>query len=493
MSRPLLCVTVTGRTSAELKARRDAVPPETDLVEIRLDTAIDPDVATVLADRQRRVILTCRPKWEGGWFAGSEEERHRILSKALALGADYVDIEWRAGFDDLVSARGGHGIVLSMHDFSAVPEDLAARFQSMRATGAEVVKLAVTAGRLCDTLPLLELGRRGARYAPTVVIAMGDPGIATRVLAARFGSCWTYAGEGVAPGQLSAERLLREYSFRRITEHTEIYGVVGSPVMHSVSPAMHNAAFKSELIDAVYLPFAAADVDDFLLFASACGLRGASVTVPFKVEFFDRVDEPDAVSRRIGAVNTIRHREGRWQGTNTDVAGFLGPLRHRARLAGARAAILGAGGAARAVGAALVAEGSLVTIYGRNAARVEETARRIGAEAGAGPEPRGGWDLLINATPVGMTPNVDDTPYPSARFDGRLVYDLVYNPTRTRLLHEAEAAGCETIGGLDMLVAQAQQQAEWWTGHRPAESVLREAALHRLQAFQEERHENHVV
>lgn len=493
MSQPLLCVTVTGRTSAELRARRDAVPLETDLVEIRLDTAVDPDVAAVLADRQRRVIVTCRPKWEGGWFGGSEEERHRLLANAVTLGADYVDIEWRAGFDDVVASRGGHGIVLSMHDFSAVPEDLAARFQAMRATGAEVVKLAVTAGRLCDTLPLLELGRRGARYAPTVVIGMGDAGIATRVLAARFGSCWTYAGEGVAPGQLSANRLLREFSFRQITERTEIYGVVGSPVMHSVSPAMHNASFKSERIDAVYLPLAAADVDDFMQFASACAVQGASVTVPFKVELFDRVDDPDAVSRRVGAVNTIRYREGKWQGTNTDVAGFLGPLRSRARLVGARAAILGAGGAARAVGAALVAEGSRVTIYGRNAARVEETASRIGGDVGAGSEPRGGWDLLINATPVGMTPHVDQTPYPSARFDGRLVYDLVYNPTRTRLLREAEAAGCETIGGLDMLVAQAQQQAEWWTGHRPAEGVLRQAAIQRLQAFQEERHENHLV
>jgi 3-dehydroquinate dehydratase/shikimate dehydrogenase len=363
----------------------------------------------------------------------------------------------------------------------------------MRATGAEVVKLAVTASRLSDALPLLDLGRRGARYAPTIVIGMGDAGIATRVLAAHFGSRWTYAGQGIAPGQLSPQRLLGEFAFRQITDRTEVYGVVGSPVMHSVSPAMHNAAFRSERIDAIYLPLAAADVDDFLQFATACGLRGASVTVPFKVELFDRLDEPDAVSRRVGAVNTIRYRDGRWQGTNTDVAGFLGPLRGRVRLAGARVSVLGAGGAARAVGAALVAEGSRVTIFGRNQSRVAETARRVGAEIGDGVEPEGGWDLLINTTPLGMTPNVDATPFPSARFDGRLVYDLVYNPPRTRLLREAHAAGCDTIGGLDMLVAQAQEQSEWWTGHRPSHRVLRDAAEARLQAFQEESYENHVV
>jgi len=150
-------VTVTGATTAELRRKRDAVT-DADLVELRLDSVADPSAAAALAGRGRPAIVTCRPKWEGGSFAGSEEERRRILADALKLGAEYVDVEWRARFDDLIAASGGQRIVLSTHDFDGVPTDLAAQAQAMRSTGAEVVKIAVTAKQLSDCVPLLELG-----------------------------------------------------------------------------------------------------------------------------------------------------------------------------------------------------------------------------------------------------------------------------------------------------------------------------------------------
>src|SRR5262249_27326293 len=157
--RPLLCVTVTAPTTAELRLRRDAVCAG-DLVELRLDSVSDPDVAGALADRRRPVIVTCRSAWEGGWFDGSEEERRRLLSEALALGAEYVDVEWRARFDGLIAGAGGRRIVLSMHDFDGVPADLEAQAAAMCGTGAEVVKLAVLTRKLSDCVPLLEIGSR---------------------------------------------------------------------------------------------------------------------------------------------------------------------------------------------------------------------------------------------------------------------------------------------------------------------------------------------
>ncbi len=476
MPAPLLCVTVTAPTMAELRQRRDAVAGA-DLVELRLDSVSDPIVAGALAGRRCPVIVTCRPKWEGGHFAGSEGERRGILSEALDRGADYVDIEFKAGFDDLIRAHGGRRIVLSMHDFTGVPTDLADRVRAMRTQGADVIKVAVLTRNLSDCLPLLQIEGRTARYPATTIVGMGAAGLPTRILAAHFGSCWTYAGEGHELGQISPRRMLGEFGFRRISAQTDIYGIVGSPLTHTVSPAMHNAAFRAAGVNATYAPFVASSGDDFMTFARALRVKGASVTIPFKMDLFERVDEADAVSRRVGAVNTLRFDDARCWGTNTDVNGFLAPLRGLIDLSRTRAAILGAGGGARAVAVGLASGGASVAVYARNAGRAEQVARLVGGWAGTMLPPAGSWDLLVNATPLGTFPRIHETPFEQGVFDGRLVYDLVYNPQRTRFLSEAAAAGCATIGGLEMLVAQAQQQAECWIGRRPPARLMRDAAL----------------
>jgi 3-dehydroquinate dehydratase/shikimate dehydrogenase len=473
-----LCATVTANTMAELRTRRDQVG-DADLVELRLDTVSDPSAAAALAGRRTPVIITCRPKSEGGHFQGSEEERRRILADAITLGAEYVDIEWNGSCADLIAQTGGRRIVLSHHDFEGTPADVHDKAQAMLSSGAEVVKLATTAHRLADCLTLRAIGQQ--TRVPMVLIAMGDAGLATRILASWFGSSWTYAGDSVAPGQIEVGRMHQEFRFRRIGSRTAIYGVVGKPVTHSVSPAMHNAAFRAANLDAVYLPLAAADYDDFIAFAAALNLAGASVTAPFKVMAFEQADECDPVSRRIQSVNTLRRVGTKWLGCNTDVAGFLSPLDSATKPAGKRTTILGAGGAARSVAVALAAAGAKVTISARRPEQAHAIAALTGATIGDWPPPAGSWDLLVNATPVGTTPNVEQSPLPDGHpLDGELVYDLVYNPPQTRLLRDAAVAGCRTIGGLDMLVAQAQAQFEWWTDQRPADRVMRDAAAARL-------------
>jgi 3-dehydroquinate dehydratase/shikimate dehydrogenase len=484
----LLCVTVTAPTMAELRRKRDEVV-DADMVELRLDSVSDPDVAGALSGRRLPAIVTCRPTWEGGQFRGSEDERRSLLREALAQGAEYVDVEWKANFTDIVAQDRGR-VVLSMHDFDGVPHDLVEQARAMRSTGAGIVKLAVKTTRLSDCLPLLDLGVQIGRDG-AVLIGMGECGLATRVLAKRFGSRWTYAGNERQVGQLTAGEMLELYRFPSLTKRTEVYGLVGSPLTHSASPSMHNAAFKSVGLDAVYLPFPAADADDFVTFGRALGVRGASVTIPFKVALRDRVDEADAVARRIGAINTIREIEGRWIGGNTDAAAFLRPLRDRVPLSGMRVAVLGAGGSARAVVAALGGTDARVSVHARDRARAEELAMTAAASVGPLPPEPGSWDLLVNCTPVGMFPDVDATPVEAAALLGRYVYDLIYNPTTTRLLREAAAAGCQTIGGLEMLLGQATEQFEWWTGVKPPAGVMREAALKRLAEFM--RNENHVV
>ncbi len=487
MPKPLLCVTVTAATTAELRTRRDAVD-DADLIELRLDSVSDPSVPGALAGRRRPAIITCRPSWEGGGFSGAEEDRKRLLAEALALGAEYVDVEWRASFDDLIAGAAGRRIVLSSHDFDAVPVDFAARLHAMRSTGAEVVKIAAAMTSLSDCLALLELGAREGRAGSLVLIGMGDYGMATRVLAGRFGSIWTYAGALNDVGQLPAAALLDRYRFRSIDASTEIYGLVGAPIAHSVSPAMHNAAFQAAQFDAVYLPFPAVSAKDFVRFGKALGVKGASVTVPFKVALFDEVDEVSPVAQRIGAINTIRMAGDRWIGGNTDASAFLEPLRNRVPLANTRASVLGAGGAARAVAAAIASGGGDGRIHARNRAQAEAVALQTAAGVGPWPPEPGSWDLLVNCTPIGMHPRVDETPLDRSQLTGRCVYDLVYNPPTTRLLRDAQAAGCQIIGGLEMLVAQAHEQYQWWTDTRPPAGVMREAALQRLAEFTRDEH-----
>ncbi|HEY1303705.1 MAG TPA: type I 3-dehydroquinate dehydratase [Vicinamibacterales bacterium] len=468
----LLCETVTGRSMAELLTARDRATIG-DLVELRLDGVVDLDVAAALHGRSRPAVVTCRPTWEGGSFAGSEEERRGILSRALALGAEFVDVEWRAGFDDVIG-QDRTRIVLSSHDFDGIPSDLDERARRMRAVGTGVIKIAITAGRLTDTLRL----RRIAEGGRAVVIGMGEAGVPSRLLASRYGSAWTYAGHGVAPGQLPASRMIEDFLFRRVGSSTRLFGIVSTNALHSFSPVMHNAALCAAGIDAVYVPLRAADFDDFTAFAQAMDIEGASVTIPYKIDALRAAARADELTRAVGAANTIRRRGGEWEATNTDVNGFLRPLEAAfgAPLAGTRASVLGAGGAARAVVVALSSNGVRVCVHARRPEQAQSLARDLGVSAGGWPPAPGSWDLLVNCTPLGGAVSRDSSPLPRDLMTGRFVYDLTYGPGESALLRDARGAGCQTLDGLPMLVAQAERQFEWWTGQRPIPGVMAEAA-----------------
>jgi 3-dehydroquinate dehydratase/shikimate dehydrogenase len=464
----------------ELRRARDAAT-FADMVEVRLDTVDRPDALGAIEGRRRPVLVTCRASWEGGHFQGSEEERERILSEAQAAGAEFVDVEARAEFAATITRRRrGRGIVLSLHAFGAPPADLLERALAMRSTGVEVVKIAIEAGRLGDVLPLLDLASRtdfvdGDGMNGHVLLAMGQPGVPTRVLAARLANRWTYAGDGVAPGQIPAARLLGEFGFRRIKSDATLFGVVGNPIAHSLSPVMHNAGFNALGLNAVYVPLQAADAEDFVAFARHTQMGGASITAPFKVDMLAKVDQIEEIAKRVGAINTLIVRDGRWLGANTDVDGFLTPLAGRIALKRARATVLGAGGAARAVAVALGSQGAAVTVCARRVEAAREVAALADGVAGTWPPRPGSWDVLINATSSGSR-GADDDPMTGVPLDGEIVFDLVYAPARTPLLERAAREGCLPIGGLEMLVAQAERQFELWTGIRPPSGLFRAAA-----------------
>ena len=475
-----ICETVMARTMAELRAARDA--SGADLVELRLDGVVDMDVAGALADRRKPVIVTCRSAAEGGRFDGAEETRLAILAQAIRLNAEYIDVEWRADRSQLPWGKVTN-IVLSHHVFDGVPADLRDRVRAMRGEIADVVKIAVPATCLRDCVALRDAVKGHGRH---VAIAMGEPGWITRTHPALFGSQWSYAGIA-APGQMSAATLRDCYRVHRTSAQSALYAIAGAPLGHSASPAMHNAAFQHLKIDAVFVPFESADAADFHDAAIALGVQGASVTAPLKQSVLPFVRLQDREAEDIGTINTLRRAEGGWEARNFDADGFLAPIEARGwELWGKRAVVLGAGGAARTAAWVLSRQGAEVAIAARDRGRSSALAEAVGVATADWP-PRGDWDLLVNATPVGTWPAHEHMPISLDAVKAERVYDLVYNPADTRLLREARAAGFEAMGGLDMLLAQAARQFEWWTGQPAPVDVMRDAAV----AFLAERSPDH--
>jgi len=367
---------------------------------------------------------------------------------------------------------------VSFHDFTGIPTGLDDRVAAMRRTGAGTIKLAYAAHRLSDTLPLRAIGDEGG----AVVVGMGEPGVPSRLLAARYGSRWTFAGQAVAPGQMPAARMRHTFRFGTIGPRTRLFGVVSRTAMHSLSPVMHNAAFAAAGLDAVYVPLTTDDFGDFLAYAGAMGFEGASVTIPFKLDALEAAAVKEPIAAAVGAANTLRRQGAGWAATNTDVDGFLAPLEDLApnAIVGMRASVLGAGGSARAVVAALVARGVRVTVHARRVAQAADVAAAFGAAAASMPPARGSWDLLVNCTPLGGGNRRQESPMAGEPLDGRAVYDLTYGDGDSALIADARQAGCVVLDGLPMLIAQAERQFEWWTGQRPATGVMRAAALQAL-------------
>lgn len=469
--------TVTAATMAELRAGRDAAHGA-DLVELRLDGVQDLDVAGAIADRRSPLIVTCRAAWEGGRFDGSETERLRILSAAAAAGAEYVDVEWKADRTqcDLRGAR----LIVSHHDFNGVPGDVTSRLEAMRRDApSAVIKLAVLPASLDDVITLADAS--ASIGGDRVVIAMGSRGVVSRACPWLFHSCWTYAG-AAAPGQMTLDELERRYRVRSGSAARRLLAITGTPLAHSASPAMHNAAFAALDLDACYVALESRDPSEFLRAAERFGVDGASVTAPLKIgwEAHSVALEPDA--REAGAANTLKRDGDRWTARNFDVAGFLDPIDARGlTVTGWRALVLGTGGAARAAVRALQSRGADVTLAGRRQSAAEELAAALQAQAAVWPI-GGRYDLIVNATPVGTYPDVDDVPISLGGLSARLVYDLVYNPRDTALIREARAAGMDTIDGLEMLVGQARRQFEWWTGRPAPVDVMTRAAEAFLEA-----------
>lgn len=346
------------------------------------------------------------------------------------------------------------------------------------------IKIATQCNSYADVLRVLGLCK-GRPPRRVIAVPMGEIGLPGRVLALKHGSALAYAavGEKTAPGQLTLDEMKNLYRADKLDRRSRVYGVIGNPVAHSLSPLLHNTGFIARRMNDVYLPFMVPDLRDFLRAVEPLGIHGFSVTLPHKQAILRHLDDCDPLAAAIGAVNTVVVRgKGKLYGYNTDYVGVLRALQQRVALRGSRVLIYGAGGAARAIAFALGQTGAIVNICARRAAEARRLARAAGGEAIERRHLRREFfDAIVNATPVGMHPRAAESPLRTNELNCRLVFDSIYRPLNTRLLVLAQRRGIETVSGVEMFVAQGTAQWEIWTGLRAPEKQMRAAVLAKLR------------
>jgi len=490
---PRVCVAVTGTDASEMMEKAEALVRDNPFLEFRLDYLPKPGLAIskIKAFMESHpgtvVIATCRRTVAGGRFRGSMASELDILAKASGAGCQLLDVELQTAIKSkpaqVQRLRGRSALILSFHDFRGTKR-LDETLQKMLAVQADFYKIVSTATTLSDNVTMIKFLAKESDKHSLIGICMGEQGIISRVLGVRAGSVFTFAAlspdEKTAPGQVTAQELRNVYRIEQVDAATRVYGVAGDPVVHSLSPAIMNAAFRRENVNAVYLTLHAKTLKDLLTCVREIPLHGISVTMPYKEAILKHLDNTDSHTTKIGACNTVvRAQDGKLYGFNTDAAGVVRPLERRLpTLEGAKILVLGAGGAARAAVFGLKERGCEVYILNRTAGPAKKLARQARARTVKRADLKKlSFEVIINATPVGMG-NTRESPLQEHEINARYVFDMIYDPAETRLLKLARERGAQVIPGIEMFVQQAARQFEIWTGKpAPGDEMLRTVLL----------------
>jgi len=492
-----ICVAIIGSTAAEMIEKANAVVKETPFLEFRLDYLEKPlnalpKLKQFFADNSAATgIATCRRSANGGKFTGAVAAEMEVLVKAAGAGFHIVDLELESAealkkgeFQKL--RETGVGLIISHHDFNST-KDLDKVYERIAPFQPDFIKIVPTAKNLSDNVTLMRFMERANDNANIIGICMGEAGIISRVLGLRAGSAFTFAaasqGEETGPGQIAARTLIETYRIDQVDAATKVYGVAGNPVRSSLSPIMMNTAFRRETVNAVYLALQTAKVSDLMKLVQEIPIQGLSVTMPHKQEIMEHLANTDPLSAKIGACNTVlRAQDGKLYGFNTDVAGIVGPLEKRMSLRGAKVLVLGAGGAARAAVFGLRDKNAEVFILNRTLETAQKLARQSGAKALKKEAiAKSAFDVVINATPVGMAGQKSAPLLDAKELNTRLVFDLVYNPLETPLIRLARQQGIPFITGVEMFVQQGARQFEIWTGKPAPEEEMLRVVIHALR------------
>jgi len=478
---PRVCVAVVGEDASNIIDRAESRVRDNPFMEFRLDYLAQPAAALPKLKHfldlhpEATVIATCRRAVNGGKFKGSASAQLDILTKAAATGFQLVDIELQSAevlkAAELAQLKDRVGVILSFHDFKATKK-LEETFAEMKRYPADFYKVVSTATSLYDNVQMMKFLQAHSAQHEMVGLCMGEQGIISRVLGVRAGSVFTFAaatrGEETAPGQVTASELRDTYRIEMVDAATQVYGVVGDPVAHSMSPVMMNAAFRRETVNAVYLGLHAKTMKDLLACVPDIPIRGLSVTMPYKQDIVAALSNSDALTKQIGASNTVvRSQDAKLYGFNTDVAGVVVPLEQRLTLQGAKILVVGAGGVARAAAFGLKNKGAEVFIVNRTAEKGQALAKQTKTKyVKRADVAKMSFDVIINATSLGMGAN-RQSPLEEKELNTKFLFDRVYVPAETKLVKMARAKNIQIIPGLEMFVQQGARQFEIWSG-KPA-------------------------
>jgi 3-dehydroquinate dehydratase/shikimate dehydrogenase len=498
-----ICVAIIGSTPAEMLEKATAVVKENPFLEFRLDYLDKPILAMpklkqFLADNTAvTAIATCRRAANNGKFAGNIAAEVEVLTKAAEAGFQIADLELESAEHlkkaELQALRDtGIALIVSYHDFHAT-KDLEAIYDRIQPFKPDFIKIVSTAKSLSDNVTMMRFLERMEDHSNIIAICMGDAGIISRVLGVRAGSAFTFAaataGEETGPGQIAARTLIETYRIDQVDAATKVYGVAGNPIRSSLSPIMMNTAFRRETVNAVYLALQTTKVSDLLKLVHEIPIQGLSVTMPLKQEIMAHLEHTDPLSAKIGAVNTVLRQEGKLYGFNTDVAGIVGPIEKRLSLRGAKVLVLGAGGAARAAVFGCRDKGAEVFILNRTPETAQKLARQSGAKTiKKDAVAKTAFDVIINATPVGMAGQKGAPILEAKDLNTKLVFDLVYNPLETPLLRMARQQNIPIITGIEMFVQQGARQFEIFTGKPAPEEEMLRVVIHSLRQQAEAAH-----
>jgi len=492
-----ICVAITGANPAEMLQNAEQIVRENHFVEFRLDylpnpLAVIPKLKQFLYERgEITAIATCRRAATGGKFKGTINAELEVLEKAAAAGCHLIDIELQTAEHtkpaQMKKLRShGAALIVSYHDFEAT-KNLDAVLDRILPFQPEFAKVVSTAKTLADNVAMMRFLDRRRDETNLIGICMGEQGVISRVLGLRAGSVFTFAaahaGEETGPGQIEARTLRETWRIDQIDASTKVYGVAGNPVRHSLSPLMHNMAFRRETVNGVFLPLQTTRLTDLLTLARDVPLQGLAITMPFKTDILKHLAKTDVLSEKIGACNTVvRAQDGKLYGFNTDVAAVVRPLERRLPLRGAKILVLGAGGAGRAAVFGLVEKGAEVFVWNRTA----ETAKKLARQAKAKTIRReqiakSSFDVIVNTTPVGMRGVKPAFILEPKELNTRLVFDLVYNPIDTPLIRMAREKGLPVVTGVEMFVHQGARQFEIWTGKPAPEEEMLRVVVHALR------------
>lgn len=485
---PTVCIAVMGSDPNDLIDKAESLARDNYFLELRLDYLAKPGLALPRIKQftdshpHVSVIATCRRDANGGKFKGSIAAELEILGKAAGAGCQLVDLELQSAARlkpaQLEKLRSKAVLILSYHDFKAT-QKLDEILKKMSGIPADIYKVATTARSLYDNVVMMKFLEAHRDRHVLVGMCMGEQGVISRVLGVRAGSQFTFAAltadEKTAPGQITARDLQSTYRIDHVDAATKVYGVVGDPISHSLSPAIMNAAMRRENVNGVFLALHAKSLKDLLACLRDIPIQGLAITMPYKQEILEHLDNTDPFTSKIGACNTVvRSQEGKLYGFNTDTSGVVRPLEQRFPLKDARILVLGAGGAARAAVFGLAERGAQISILNRSLPAAQKLARQAKARTVKRADLKKlEFDVIINATPVGMG-NSRETPLNGDEIKAKYVFDMVYDPAETRLLQLARERGAQVIAGSEMFVHQAARQFEIWTGKpAPREDMLR--------------------